>query len=167
MVRHLQGECAPSCRRQREVCRRNEKFAVDISKAHEATSSHKRESAAADAATRRAMESPAGRMLVSMNKVLVDKLKIKFRTVHALAKHARPYTDYVWQCSVNERKGLVVGTDYRSDKSASEFAHDIAEVSLLLAGQYIDSLHYLSNFRIFNNRCDLDQVDGMAEICER
>ena len=101
-------------------------------KSHEVTSSHKRESAAADAATRPAMESIAGRMLVSMNKVLVDKLKIKFRTVHALAKHARPYTDYVWQCSVDERKGLVIGTDYRSDKSASEFAHHIAEVSYLV-----------------------------------
>ena len=101
-------------------------------KSHEVTSSHKRESAAADAATRPAMESVAGRMLVSMNKALVDKLKLKFRTVHALAKHARPYTDYVWQCSVDERKGLIIGTDYRSDKSASEFAHHIAEVSHLV-----------------------------------
>ena len=116
-------------------------------KAHAATNSPKRESAAADAATRPAMESAAGRMLVSM-KVLVDKLKIKFRTVHALAKHARPYTDCVWQCSVDERKGLVVGTDYRSDKSASESAHHIAKVSLLLAGLYIDSLYIISdNFR--------------------
>ena len=101
-------------------------------KSHEVTSGHKRESAAADAANRPAMESVAGRMLVSMNKALVDKLKLKFRTVHALAKHARPYTDYVWQCSVDERKGLIIGTDYRSDKSASEFAHHIAEVSHLV-----------------------------------
>ena len=121
------------------ICKANAHcHAVKSVKSHEATSSHKRESAAADAATRPAMASIAGRMLVSMNKVLVSKLKIKFRTVHALAKHTRPYTDYVWQCSVDERKGLVIGTDYRSDKSAPEFAHHIAEVRVsylvLLAG---------------------------------
>ena len=146
------------------ICKANAHcHAVKSVKSHEATSSHKRESAAADAATRPAMESIAGRMLVSMNKALVDKLKIKFRTVHGFAKHARPYTDYVWQCSVDERKGLVIGTDYRSDKSASEFAHHIAEVSYLvflagllsyfayfhyfslLSSLYIDSLHIISD----------------------
>ena len=138
VVRHLQGECAPSRRHQREFRRGTKSLQLTSVKSHEVTSSHKRESAAADVATRPAMESIAGRMLVSMNKVLVNKLKIKFRTVHVLAKHAKPYTDYVWQCSVDERKGLIIGTDYRSDKSASKFAHHIMEVPVsylvLLAG---------------------------------
>lgn len=84
---------------------------------------------AIEAAAKPAMESVAGKMLVSLNKVLHDKLVLKFRTVHALAKHDRPFTDYTWQCSLDELKGLKVGTDYRSDKAAADFAHHIAEVS--------------------------------------
>ncbi|KAK2185095.1 hypothetical protein NP493_246g02021 [Ridgeia piscesae] len=52
-----------------------------------------------------------------------------FRTCHALAKHARPYTDYVWLCNVDKRKGLDAGTAYRNDKQARLFTHHIAEVA--------------------------------------
>ena len=47
----------------------------------------------------------------------------------ALAKHARPYTDYVWLCDVDERKGLGVGAAYCNDKQARLFTHPIAEVA--------------------------------------
>ena len=57
-----------------------------------------------EAALKPSMESVAGKMLVQLNKALTDKLMLKFRTVHALAKHCRPFTDYTWQCSLDEIK---------------------------------------------------------------
>ena len=75
------------------------------------------------------MDSKAGKILVTLNRALTEKLRIKFRSVHALAKHDRPFTDYIWQCELDELKGVNVGQDYRSDKAAADFAHHIAEVS--------------------------------------
>ncbi|KAK2169507.1 hypothetical protein LSH36_9g09065 [Paralvinella palmiformis] len=101
---------------------------IDISRAHELTASHKRETLAIEAASKPPMDSTAGKMLIALNKTLADKLVIKFKTVPALAKHDQPFTDYVWQCSLDQSKGLAIGTDYRSDKAAADFAHHIAEV---------------------------------------
>ena len=57
------------------------------------------------------------------------QLEVKFRSVHALAKHHRPFTDFVWIDTMDKKKGVDVGTDYESDKSAREFAYHIAEVN--------------------------------------
>ena len=103
-------------------------FQLTSVRAHEQTTSHKRECLAVAAALKPAMESTAGEMLLALNRALTEKLKLKFRTVHALAKHDRPFTDYVWHCNVDELKGLQVGSDYRNDKAAADFAHHIAEV---------------------------------------
>ena len=62
------------------------------------------------------MDSEAGKILVTLNRALTEKLRIKFRSVHALAKHDRPFTDYIWQCELDELKGVNVWQDYRSDK---------------------------------------------------
>ena len=105
-------------------------FQITSVKAHEDNSCHKRETEAVEAASKGTMQSQAGQMLSNMNRALLEKMKLKFRTVHAIVKHDRPFTDYTWQCVLDEKKGLVLGTDYRSDKSAAEFAHHIAEVSL-------------------------------------
>ena len=75
------------------------------------------------------VDSEAGKILVMMNRALTEKLRIKFRSVHALAKHDRPFTDCIWQCELDELKGINVGQDYRLDKAAADFAHHIAEVS--------------------------------------
>ena len=72
------------------------------------------------------MDSKAGKILVTLNRALTEKLRIKFRSVHALAKHDRPFTDYIWQCELDELKDE---QDYRSDKAAADFAHHIAEIS--------------------------------------
>ena len=77
-------------------------FQLASVKAHESTTSHTRETLAVEAAAKPTMESSAGQMLLSLNKALLAKLVIKFRMVHALAKHDRPFTDYVWQCCLDE-----------------------------------------------------------------
>ena len=79
-------------------------FQLSSMKAHKQTSSHRKESLAVKAALKPSLESAAGKMLVQLNKSLNNKLTLKFRTVHALAIHYRPCTDYNWQGSVNEIK---------------------------------------------------------------
>ena len=65
-------------------------------------------------------------MLTTLNSQTFNRLCRMFRTCHALGKHARPYTDFVWACDVDKRKGLDVGTSYRNDKQARIFTHHIA-----------------------------------------
>ena len=95
-------------------------FQITSVKSHEQTLSHKRKCLAVEAASKPAMDSEAGKILVTLNRALTEKLRIKFRSVHALAKHDRPFTDYIWQCELDELKGVNVGQDYRSDKAAAD-----------------------------------------------
>jgi hypothetical protein len=90
------------------------------------------------------MDSTAGKMLIALNKTLADKLVIKFKTVHALAKHDWPFTDYVWQCSLDQSKGLAISTDYRSDKAAADFAHHIAEVERAAVAKEVNDARFAS-----------------------
>ena len=106
-------------------------FQITSVKSHEQTMSHEQECLAIEAALKPVIDSEDGKILVTvtLNRALTEKLRIKFRSVHALAKHDRPFTDYVWQCELDELKGVNVGQYYRSDKAAADFAHHIAEVS--------------------------------------
>ena len=36
-----------------------------------------------------------------------------FRAVHAIGKHDRPYSDFVWQIDLLEASGVNVGNRYR------------------------------------------------------
>ena len=74
--------------------------------------------------------SKAEKMLHKMNQKVMDRLVILFRNVHAMAKHGRPFTDFVWMAQLDEAKGLDVGSTYRTDKSAQVFTNFVAEVSL-------------------------------------
>lgn len=65
-------------------------------------------------------------LLRTLNKGATDKLMLMFRTVHALGKHNRPLTDFLWLCSLDEAKGLAVGQTYCNDMKAAEFMSYIA-----------------------------------------
>ena len=98
-------------------------FQITSVKSHKQTMSHKRECLAVEAASKPAMNSEAGKILVTLNRALTEKLQIKFRSVNALAKHDRPFMNYIWQCELDELKGVNVGQDYLSDKAAADFTH--------------------------------------------
>lgn len=97
---------------------------------HEGSTKHRREQAAHDAANTPANLLPADQMLAKMNADVHRQLCAKFRNAHALAKHHRPYTDYVWMNKLDRLKGIDVGSEtlYASDKCAAIFTHHIAEV---------------------------------------
>ena len=69
---------------------------------------------------------PAEKMLTRLNEKTLKQLENLFRTAHALAKKGRPFTDLVWQCDLDEVKGVDVGTNYRNDHQAKTFTEFIA-----------------------------------------
>ena len=102
-------------------------FQMSAIDSHRKSGLHKREVAAIEAAEK--TDAPADRMIVQMNKEKRSQLAIQMRSVHAIAKHHRPFTDFVWLNQVDRMKGLDVGSSsYGSDKAARTFAFHIAEV---------------------------------------
>ncbi len=67
-----------------------------------------------------------------------------FRTTHALAKKGRPFSDFVWQVELDEKKGTKVGTQYRTDKKCSEFASSIAAVEKKKLHARLEQAKFLS-----------------------
>ncbi|XP_045921378.1 zinc finger protein 862-like [Micropterus dolomieu] len=65
---------------------------------------------------------------MAMSEQTSKKMKLLFRTVHAIGKKARPLSDFEWMCDLDEQKVLSVGSTYRNEKQAKEFMHYIAEV---------------------------------------
>ena len=46
---------------------------------------------------------------IKMNAEAVEKLSKLFITCHALAMKSRPFSDFTWQCEIDEKKGLPIG----------------------------------------------------------
>ena len=70
---------------------------------------------------------PAEKALQKMNEEVFAKLEKLSGTCHALAKHNRPFKDFVWQCQLDKAKGLNIGTTYHNDKSARLLTQAIAD----------------------------------------
>eukprot|EP00057_Strongylocentrotus_purpuratus_P018153 XP_011672627.1 PREDICTED: uncharacterized protein LOC105442334 isoform X1 [Strongylocentrotus purpuratus] len=101
-------------------------------KRHDESDNHQRAMGAKAAREALPGTSKAEKMVQKMNQKVVERLIIIFRNVHAMAKHCRPFTDLVRMASLDEAKGLDVGSTYRNDKSAQVFTSFIAEVSLFI-----------------------------------
>ena len=56
-------------------------------------------------------------MIVQMNQAVFHKLNKLFRNAHAIAKHARPFTDFQWMADLDEAKGINCGKTYLNDKN--------------------------------------------------
>ena len=92
---------------------------------HEKSEGHK---AAAREYNRKPGESQAEKIVQQLNDASFMKLDKLFRTVHAIAIHCRPFTDFTWMLELDEKKGIVVGNTYRNDKECRAFIHAIAAV---------------------------------------
>lgn len=82
--------------------------------------------------------------LLLLNQAAVDKLCILFRNAHALAKHCRPFTDFVWMSKLDKIKGLYVGQTYLTDVKCREFIDSIANVERGRLEQRVRSAPYIS-----------------------
>ena len=61
-----------------------------------------------------------------MGKATFDKMCKLLRNAHAIARHSRPCTDFVWMCTLDDMKGVQIGNTYRNDKQCATFIHHIA-----------------------------------------
>ena len=77
-------------------------------------------------ATKKPEATVTHKMLMKLNQKTIEQMKILFTSAHAVAKHGRPFSDFQWLCSLDEAKGLKVGTAYRNDKSCQDFMKAIA-----------------------------------------
>ena len=66
--------------------------------------------------TARPGTSIAEQSIQKMNRAVFDKLDKLFRNAHAIAKNNRPFSDYVWMATLDERKGLFLWETYRNEK---------------------------------------------------
>jgi hypothetical protein len=55
-----------------------------------------------------------------------------------------PFTDYPMLCDLDESKGLDIGTQYRTDKKAAEFAHFIAKAENDKIAQGMKDVRFIS-----------------------
>lgn len=71
-------------------------------------------------------QTEAQKTVESLNKAVMDKLIIMFKTVHAISLAGRPFSDYVWMSKLDQAKGLDIGNTYLNSNSAKEFCKFIA-----------------------------------------
>ncbi|OWF54241.1 Zinc finger protein 862 [Mizuhopecten yessoensis] len=99
-------------------CTGNSNFKIDTIRIHDTADAHKFNVAKFNAKFMPVAQAIAAKSLVLLDKSRVGKLCTLFRTAHGMAKSGRPYTDFVWLCSLNEANGLDIGKTYRNDKAA-------------------------------------------------
>ncbi|XP_077862939.1 zinc finger protein 862-like [Saccoglossus kowalevskii] len=136
-------------------------FKLDSIKSHSISASHTRNFARFEAMRAPPGHTVAEKSLLSMNKQVVSKLVILFKTAHGLAKRSRPYTDFSWMCDLDEAKGLVIGDTYRNDKRCKEFIEAIANTERINTSSLIENTKFLS---IISDGAT-DSSHREAEIC--
>lgn len=102
-------------------------FKFDSVKAHSNSTQHLKILEMSEKSKEAPGTSPASKALLSLQKCQKDRLVYLFRTAHALAKHSRPFTDFVWQCKLDAMKNIDIGGSYRSDKACREFVKYISK----------------------------------------
>lgn len=100
---------------------------IDAVKDHEESKWHKHFTSKYSLKTH--SENLASKCLLQLKRADYDKMAIKFRTAHAIAKHNKSFLDYTFICQLDKMKGLDVGEQYLNDKSAATMIHHIAAVT--------------------------------------
>ncbi len=94
---------------------------------HEKSSQHK-EAVAKKRASEKPSQTPAAQGLLALNEHIRKQLEFKFRNIHAVVKHNRPLTDFVWLNELDKAKGLDVGISYNNEKAGPKFLKNIADM---------------------------------------
>ena len=73
-------------------------FRLEYIRDHEKSQSHKQCALIAAAKKAPKNSSVAEKTIATLNKAQTARMKLLFRTAHALAKNGRPFTDFEWMC---------------------------------------------------------------------
>ena len=141
-------------------CAGSTNFILEAIKAHARSDSHK-QTQMRFGETRKPEATVAHKMLMKLNQKTIEQMKILFRSTHALAKHGRPFSDFQWLCSLDEAKGLKLGTAYRNDKRCKDFVKAIAISERNITLSLVEKVHFLSMV----SDGSPDSSHSEAEIC--
>lgn len=72
-------------------------------------------------------QSPMGKAVVKMSEKNMDKFKLLFNTAYAVAKKAKPFTEYELMIEIQSKNGLDFGDNYLTSNAAKRFINNIAE----------------------------------------
>jgi hypothetical protein len=86
----------------------------------------------------------ADRALDMLNVSVASRVQHLVRNAHAIARNARPYTDFVWMCELDRSKGLDIGFTYQTDKYCRVFQSSIAEVERQKLVEKVANCKFLS-----------------------
>jgi hypothetical protein len=137
----------------------NSSFRVEGIRAHAKTLAHENAVCAELAKKKRLEDTPMGIGAKIMNSKASAKLSNLFRTAHALAMKSRPFTDFIWQCKLDTKKGVDIGRTYHTDKKCKEFIDSIAEVE---RRKMEDSI---ANSKFLSFMCDESTDSAITEEC--
>ena len=146
--------------RSSSFCVGSANFKLEAIKAHARSNSHKQNQMRFDV-TRNPEATVAHKMLMKLNQKTIEQMKILFRSAHALAKHGRPFSDFQWLCSLDQAKGLKVGTAYRNDKRCKDFVKAIATNQCNITVSLVEKARFLSMI----SDGSTDSSHREAEIC--
>jgi hypothetical protein len=108
----------------------------------------------------------AQKSIESLNKAIFDKLSLLFRTVHALSRAGRPYSDFVWMSQLDQAKGLDTGSTYLNCNSAKEFATYIAKSELNKIAEEIKNSKFVSILSDGSTDTSVTEVEIIyARVC--
>lgn len=82
--------------------------------------------------------------LTKLKKAEYDRLVLKFRTVHTLAKSHLSFNLYKTFCRLDKVKGLDLGNSYLNDKAAASFMSAIARAVQMDIVEVIKDSKYFS-----------------------
>ena len=66
--------------------------------------------------------------LVKLNEQIQKQVIIKVRNVHAIVKHNRPISDFIWLNDLDKSKGFDYGQVYHNQSAATQLLESFANV---------------------------------------
>jgi hypothetical protein len=91
-----------------------------------------------------AQQPESDRALGMLTANVANRVGNLIKTAHAIARNARPYTDFVWMCELDRSKGLDIGSTYQTDKYCKIFQESIAEVERKLLAERVARSKFIS-----------------------
>lgn len=113
-------------------------------RSHESSEGHVRNVLRHKAQAAKPGSTVAEKSLRKLTEKAFGRMVILFRNAHALAKHARPFTDFQWLCRLDGAKGIASDSMYVSDKQAAIFVHFIAKVEMDNIAELVEKAKFLS-----------------------
>ena len=88
----------------------------------------------------------AGKALLALKTAERNRLVFLFRNAHAVMKHNRPISDYMytWLCELDKAKGSDIGQTYLNNKASLEFIKSISNHETEKSKEMLEQSHFFS-----------------------